>query len=69
VEIAIVSDTHMPRGGRRLPAECARRLRAADLILHAGDLTAVSVLRDLQALGKVVAVYGKLRADRTRLTH
>jgi uncharacterized protein len=60
VEIAIVSDTHMPRGGRRLPAECARRLRAADLILHAGDLMAVSVLRDLQSLGEVVAVYGNV---------
>jgi uncharacterized protein len=60
VEIAIVSDTHMPRGGRRLPAECARRLGQADLIVHAGDLMAVSVLRDLQSLGEVVAVYGNV---------
>src|ERR1700686_5234608 len=60
VEIAIVSETHMPRGGGRLPAECARRLRAAELILHAGDLMTVSVLRDLRSLGKVVAVYGNV---------
>jgi predicted phosphodiesterase len=48
VEIAIISDTHMPRGGRRLPESCVERLRAADLILHAGDLVRLSVLRELQ---------------------
>jgi uncharacterized membrane-anchored protein len=28
----------MPRGARRLPESCVERLRAADLVLHAGDL-------------------------------
>jgi putative phosphoesterase len=61
VEIAIISDTHMPRGGRRLPEACVARLRAADLILHAGDLMRLSVLRDLQALGPpVFAVQGNV---------
>jgi putative phosphoesterase len=60
VEIAIISDTHMPRGARRLPDECVARLRAADLIIHAGDLMALSVLRELEGLGEVVAVYGNV---------
>jgi putative phosphoesterase len=60
VEIAIISDTHMPRGRRRLPEECVARLRAADLIVHAGDLSALSVLHDLQELAEVVAVHGNV---------
>ena len=39
VRLAIIADTHLPRGARRLPEACVARLRAADLILHAGDLT------------------------------
>ena len=51
----------MPRGGRRLPDECLRRLRDADLVVHAGDFVARSVLADLEALGPpVVAVCGNM---------
>ena len=58
--IAIISDTHLPRGSRTLPAACVSRLRAADLIIHAGDLIAVSVLGQLRAFGKVAAVHGNV---------
>jgi putative phosphoesterase len=61
VEIAIISDTHMPRGGRRLPEACVERLRAADLIVHAGDLITLAVLQELQAMGPpVIAVQGNV---------
>jgi putative phosphoesterase len=60
VRIAIISDTHMPRGERRLPEACVARLRCADLIIHAGDLMTPSVLRELRALGEVVAVHGNV---------
>jgi putative phosphoesterase len=61
VRVAVIADTHMPRGGRRLPDACVERLRAADLILHAGDLVAASVLEQLEALGPPVhAVYGNM---------
>ena len=61
ITVAVISDTHMPRGSRRLPAECVERLRNADLILHAGDFVAPTVLRDLRALGpEVAAVYGNM---------
>jgi hypothetical protein len=61
MRIAVVSDTHMPRGTRALPAACVERLRAADLILHAGDLTGASFLAELRALGpSVEAVRGNM---------
>jgi putative phosphoesterase len=66
VEIAIISDTHMPRGARRLPAPCVVRLRAADLIVHAGDLATLAVLRELETLGRVVAIYGNVDDTATR---
>jgi putative phosphoesterase len=61
VNVAVIADTHMPRGARRLPADCLERLRAADLILHAGDLVALAVLEQLEALGPPVrAVHGNM---------
>jgi putative phosphoesterase len=60
VEIAIISDTHMPKGWRRLPDGCVERLRAADLIVHAGDLSTLEVLHELQTYGQVVAVHGNV---------
>ena len=60
MEIAIISDTHLPRGFRRLPEACLTRLKAADLIIHAGDLIRLEVLHQLQELNRVVAVYGNV---------
>jgi uncharacterized protein len=63
VRLAIVADTHMPKGARRLPEECMTRLREADLIVHAGDFTAPEVLAELEALGPpLVAVHGNVDA-------
>jgi putative phosphoesterase len=57
--VAVLSDTHLPRGARRLPEACLERCRAADLVVHAGDLSALSVLEELRALGPPVqAVHG-----------
>ena len=42
-----------------LPAACVERLRAADLVLHAGDLSSLGFLEELRALGPpVMAVSG-----------
>jgi uncharacterized protein len=60
VEIAIVSDTHLPKGFRRLPETCLERLRVADAIVHAGDLSTLAVLEQLQSHGRVVAVHGNV---------
>jgi putative phosphoesterase len=61
--VAVISDTHLPRRNRALPAACVERLRAADAILHAGDLIELSVLAELEALGPPVhAVRGNVDA-------
>ena len=61
MQIAVISDTHMPRRHRRLPDACVARLAAADAIVHAGDLMELEVLRALQALGPPVhAVRGNV---------
>ena len=59
--IAIISDTHMPKGKRQLPQECVKKLRAAEAVIHAGDFSAVSVLGELEAFCPVVlGVYGNV---------
>jgi putative phosphoesterase len=61
MELAIVSDTHLPKGTRTIPVRCLQRCREADLILHAGDLADLAVLRLLQSLGPPVhAVSGNV---------
>ena len=66
MEIAIISDTHLPRGSRRLPDACVDRLEAADLIVHAGDFSRLEVLEELKAFGPVIAVYGNTDEARLR---
>jgi putative phosphoesterase len=58
--IAIVGDTHLPRGARRLPDRCVKLLRAASLIVHTGDVTSLAFLCELEALGDVAAVHGNV---------
>jgi putative phosphoesterase len=59
--VAVISDTHLPRGARRLPESCLAELRAADAILHAGDIASVAALEELRALGPPVhAVLGNV---------
>src|SRR5207253_8191949 len=59
--VAVISDTHLPRGARVLPAECLRLLRGADLILHGGDFVSSAFLEELRALGPPVeGVYGNM---------
>jgi len=58
--LAIISDTHMPRGARRLPGACLELLEGADLILHGGDLSGLEILRELEEIGEVAAVHGNV---------
>ncbi|MEA2311199.1 MAG: uncharacterized protein QOE28_1167, partial [Solirubrobacteraceae bacterium] len=61
MRLAVISDTHLPRGSRALPAACVERLRTADAILHAGDVMELAVLEALRALGPPVhAVRGNV---------
>ena len=62
--IAIVSDTHMPKGRRELPDQCVRVCRESDLIIHAGDFVETSVLEEVRSFGPpVVAVHGNVDSE------
>ena len=56
--IAILGDTHLPRGSRRLPDRCLALLGSSSSIVHTGDLTALGVLEQLERLAPVHAVHG-----------
>jgi putative phosphoesterase len=59
--VAVISDTHMPRGARRLPDAFVERIQAADLLLHAGDFMTVEVLRELERIGPpLLGVHGNV---------
>jgi uncharacterized protein len=61
IRIAVIADTHLPRRGPGLPPACVARLRGADLIVHAGDLSDMATLMLLRGLGPpVVAVRGNV---------
>jgi uncharacterized protein len=60
LRLALIADTHMPRGSRRLPDRCLELLRSADLIVHAGDFSASRVLEELRAIRPVIAVHGNV---------
>jgi putative phosphoesterase len=60
--IAVLGDTHMPKGGRRLPERCAKLIGESEAVLHTGDFFGIEVLREIEALcpGPVHAVHGNV---------
>ena len=59
--IAVIADTHMPKGRRALPEACLERIREAEALIHAGDFSAASVLAELRGLCPVViGVHGNV---------
>jgi uncharacterized protein len=66
LRLALIADTHLPRGDRQLMKPCLDALRAADLIVHAGDFSQPSVLAGLRELGPVAAVHGNVDTPELR---
>ncbi len=66
--IAVLADTHMPKGGRRLPERAVELLREAEAVLHAGDFFGLGVLREIEGLcaGRVHAVHGNVDEEELR---
>jgi uncharacterized protein len=65
--IAVLADTHMPRGARRLPEHCVELIGGAEAVIHAGDFFAVSALEEVEALCPVVhAVHGNVDEEALR---
>ena len=67
MRIAVISDTHMPRGNRALPGRAVAELREADAILHGGDFMRAEVLAMLQQLGPPVhGIHGNVDDEALR---
>jgi len=58
VRIGVVADTHVGEHLPVLPPEVGEVLDGVDLVLHAGDLTDVVVIEELERIAPVVAVLG-----------
>jgi len=63
--IAVLADTHMPKGTRRLPERCVEAIVEAEAVIHAGDFFALSALEELHGLCPLVhAVHGNVDEPR-----
>ncbi|HYI50455.1 MAG TPA: metallophosphoesterase family protein [Microbacterium sp.] len=56
--LLLISDTHIPGRARALPAAVRIAADHADLVIHAGDWVAASVLDDISEHAEVLGVYG-----------
>lgn len=67
ITIGVLSDTHLLEPDKRFREKAERCFADADMILHAGDLTSLSVL-DVFAEKTVHAVHGNMCGPKTRTT-
>lgn len=59
MEVAILSDTHIPEEAQRIPDEFREHIGEADHVIHAGDFGSNDALADVQELAvDLTAVYG-----------
>ncbi len=63
VRLGVISDTHLPRRGRRLPAGVYDLFEEVDLILHAGDFIDSGVFYELGEIAPVRGVLGNCDAS------
>ncbi len=60
MKIAVLSDTHIPTRLGAIPGRVYEVCAECDLILHAGDVVELSVLRDLERFAQLKAVQGNM---------
>jgi putative phosphoesterase len=59
VRLVLMSDTHVPKRARDLPADLWAAVDAADVVIHAGDWVDVPLLDALEARSaRLIACYG-----------
>jgi len=58
--VGLISDTHIPTRANAIPPKVFEVFVGSGLIMHAGDLTQLRVLSDLERLAPAVAVYGNM---------
>lgn len=58
--IGLISDTHIPDRARELPKNIISAFQNVDLILHAGDLTSMEVIDELEKIAPTIAIQGNM---------
>jgi len=58
--VGVISDTHIPDRAIELPEAVFEVFRNVELILHAGDLTSMEVMNDLETIAPVECVQGNM---------
>ncbi|MBE0480483.1 MAG: YfcE family phosphodiesterase [Dehalococcoidia bacterium] len=58
MRIGLISDTHIPEIAKCLPDEVREAFSGVELVLHAGDIYADSVLDELREIAPVLAARG-----------
>jgi len=61
-KVGVISDTHIPHF-KKLPEAIWQHFAGVELIIHAGDLSILSVLDELETLAPVVAVQGNIEYE------
>jgi len=65
-KIGVISDTHVPHF-KKLPEAIWEHFDGVELIIHAGDLSVLSVIAELETIAPVVAVQGNVEEDEVML--
>ncbi len=60
VKVIVISDTHIPAACGSLPDTLLEKLKGADIIIHAGDFTELSVIDVLKKIAPLYAVAGNM---------
>lgn len=61
MQVAVISDTHIPGRETEIPPQFRDKISAADHTIHAGDFETQSVLEEIESLAtNLVAVHGNI---------
>ncbi|MDR0911511.1 MAG: YfcE family phosphodiesterase [Methanobrevibacter sp.] len=58
--VGLISDTHVGDGVKELPATVLNVFKDVELILHAGDIVSMDVIKKLEEIAPTVAVQGNM---------
>lgn len=60
--VGLISDTHIPARAKAIPGKVFKLFQDTCLIIHAGDLTRLSISEELEQMAPVIAVHGNMDA-------
>lgn len=60
MKIGLISDTHIPDRGKKIPKKVLEVFKNVDLILHAGDITSIEVIEELEKIAPTIVIQGNM---------